>query len=129
LGGEITVMDSSVDRGSSMPALFDRFQALEREWALSSSESSILTGASVSDLKNRVGDPNCGVAEKMKCLLVLREYLHCLYSPPLAAEWVRLKNSNALFGGRSPLEIILEGGSGAVDRVTALLRTRSRSTW
>ena len=50
--------------------------------------------------------------------------LHVLYDAPLADEWVHLPNTNALFNGRTPLEVMLLGGIPAMERVRALLDAR-----
>jgi hypothetical protein len=47
-----------------------------------------------------------------------------LYSDQLADEWVHLPNSNPLFGGEPPLEVMLRGGIPAMERVRALLDAR-----
>ena len=50
--------------------------------------------------------------------------LHVLYDAPLADEWVHLPNTNPLFNGRTPLEVMLLGGIPAMERVRALLDAR-----
>ncbi len=50
--------------------------------------------------------------------------LHVLYDARLADTWVHLPNSNALFGGATPLEVMLRGGIPAMERVRALLDAR-----
>jgi hypothetical protein len=50
--------------------------------------------------------------------------LHVLYDPKLADEWVHLPNTNPLFAGTSPLEVMLRGGIPAMERVRALLDAR-----
>lgn len=36
--------------------------------------------------------------------------LRLLFSLPLADEWVRLPNKNPLFGGRRPVDVMIDGG-------------------
>jgi hypothetical protein len=58
-------------------------------------------------------------------LLGIHQALHVLYPDSrLADEWVRRPNTNALFAGRAPLEVLLDGGIAAMDRTRALLDAR-----
>jgi len=50
--------------------------------------------------------------------------LQVLYPGPLAAQWVSRPNTNALFGGDRPLDVMIVGGIPALDRVRALLDSR-----
>ena len=50
--------------------------------------------------------------------------LNILYSQRLADEWIQLANSNPLFGGRAPLQYILQGGTPAMEIVRRLLDAR-----
>ncbi len=47
-----------------------------------------------------------------------------LYGDDLADEWVHLPNTNALFAGATPLDVMLRGGIPAMERVRALLDAR-----
>lgn len=49
----------------------------------------------------------------------LYKALHLYFSDPLADRWVGLDNSGPAFGGRSPIEIMVEGG------LPAMLETRN----
>jgi hypothetical protein len=50
--------------------------------------------------------------------------LNILYGEALADEWVRLPNSNPLFGGRTPLGLMMAGGLPAMQTVRRLLDAR-----
>ena len=54
----------------------------------------------------------------------LYKALHLYFSDDLADEWVTLRNTGPSFGGRTPLEIMIEGGLPAImatrDHVDAL---------
>jgi hypothetical protein len=50
--------------------------------------------------------------------------LHILHSDALADEWVRLPNTNRLFGGQPPLTYMLSGGIPALQTVRRLLDAR-----
>ena len=50
--------------------------------------------------------------------------LHILYGDRLADEWVKLPNTNAMFGGRTPLAYMMGGGLLAMQSVRKLLDAR-----
>src|SRR5688572_14561340 len=53
--------------------------------------------------------------------------LHIIYGDKLADEWVNLPNSNAIFGGRSPLAYMIGGGLLAMQTVRKLVDARRGS--
>jgi hypothetical protein len=62
---------------------------------------------------------------RVSYLLGIYSALHVLYpKSPLADEWVSRPNSNVLFDGRRPLDVLLAGGITAMDRVRSLLDAR-----
>jgi len=62
---------------------------------------------------------------RVSYLLGIFTALHVLYpASPLADDWVKRPNTNALFGGQRPLDILLHGGISAMDRVRSLLDAR-----
>jgi Protein of unknown function (DUF2384) len=55
--------------------------------------------------------------------------LHILYpEPELADQWIKLRNSNELFGGGTPLRVMVDGGIDGLYRVRRLLDAR-RGGW
>lgn len=61
---------------------------------------------------------------RISYLIGIYKALHILYGDKLADEWVRLENSNAIFGGRTPLAYMLSGGLVAMQTVRKLLDAR-----
>lgn len=61
---------------------------------------------------------------RISYLLGIYKSLHILYGDDLADQWVHLPNRNALFGGRSPLAYMMEGGLIAMQAVRQLLDAR-----
>ena len=62
---------------------------------------------------------------RVSYLLGIYTALHVLYpKSPLADEWVARPNTNLLFGGRRPLDVLIDGGIPAMDRTRALLDAR-----
>ena len=67
----------------------------------------------------------------MRISLVLGIYknLHILYpDPALADRWLRLPNSNALFGGKPALALMIDAGMDGLHQVRRLLDGR-RGSW
>ncbi|MGJ9416227.1 MbcA/ParS/Xre antitoxin family protein [Massilia sp. CMS3.1] len=61
---------------------------------------------------------------RISYLLGVYKALHILYGDKLADEWVHLPNSNLIFGGRTPLAVMLGGGLLAMQTVRQLLDAR-----
>jgi hypothetical protein len=61
---------------------------------------------------------------RISYLLGIYKALHILYGETLADEWVRLPNRNVIFGGRTPLEYMQQGGLLAMQTVRQLLDAR-----
>jgi len=47
---------------------------------------------------------------RISALIGIFKGLRLLFSEPLADEWVRLPNKGPLYGGRRPLDVMIEGG-------------------
>ncbi len=54
---------------------------------------------------------------RISLLVGLFKGLRLLFSEPLADDWVRLPNKGARFGGRRPLDLMIEGGIPAMVEV------------
>jgi hypothetical protein len=66
---------------------------------------------------------------RISLVLGIYEDLHVLYpEPDLANRWVRLPNSNPLFGGNPALTLMVQGGMDGLYQVRRLLSGR-RSGW
>jgi hypothetical protein len=61
---------------------------------------------------------------RISYLLGIYKALHILYGDKLADEWVNLPNTNIIFGGRTPLAMMLGGGLLAMQTVRQLLDAR-----
>lgn len=58
---------------------------------------------------------------RVSALIGIFKGLRLLFSLPLADEWIRLPNKNAMFGGRRPLDVMIEGGIPAMLDVRRLV--------
>ncbi len=65
---------------------------------------------------------------RISYLLGIFKALNILHGQPLADEWVRLPNSNRIFGGSTPLAYMLRGGTPAMQTVRRLLDARRGGT-
>jgi hypothetical protein len=61
---------------------------------------------------------------RISLLLGIFKALNILYSRKLADAWVKLPNSNPMFGGEAPLAYMIRGGVPALLRVRQLLDAR-----
>lgn len=61
---------------------------------------------------------------RISYLVGIYKALHILYGDKLADDWVSLPNSNAIFGGRTPLAYMLAGGLVGMQTVRKLLDAR-----
>lgn len=50
------------------------------------------------------------VLTRISALIGIFKDLTLLFSEPLSAEWMRLPNKGPLYGGRRPLDVMIEGG-------------------
>jgi hypothetical protein len=61
---------------------------------------------------------------RISYLVGIFKSLNILHGQPLADEWVRLPNTNRIFGGISPLAYMMKGGIPAMQTVRRLLDAR-----
>jgi len=61
---------------------------------------------------------------RVSYLLGIFKALNILHGQQLADEWVQLPNRNSMFGGKTPLQYMLEGGLPAMQNVRRLLDGR-----
>jgi len=125
--------DPEVRRRMSGPAMRAFFN-VGAAWQLHAEEQRALLGwpAASTFFKYKAGHVSTLPYDMlMRISLVLGIYkdLHILYpEPDLANRWVRLPNSNPLFGGQPALTLMIEGGMDALYHVRRLLDGR-RGGW
>ncbi len=125
--------DPKVRRQMSGPAIRTFFN-IANAWELSNEDQRGLLGwpAGSTFFKYKAGDiGTLSFDALMRISLVLGIYkdLHILYpEPALADRWIKLPNTNLLFGGQTPLALILAGGMDGLYQVRRLLDGR-RGGW
>ncbi len=61
---------------------------------------------------------------RISYLVGIFKALHILHGKDLADRWIAMPNRNPIFGGRSPLDYMLQGGAPAMQTVRRLLDAR-----
>lgn len=112
----------------SMSALKGFFNMADR-WGIRDEDArSLLGGVSNGPYYNWKKQPerllDADVLTRISYLIGIFQALNILYGEKLADEWVRLPNSNRIFGGRTPLDYMMRGGVPAMQIVRRLLDAR-----
>jgi hypothetical protein len=121
--------DPEVRRRLSGPALRTFFN-IARAWELNTTEARALLGwpAPSTFHKYKAGEHGTlpyDTLTRLSLILGIYKSLQLLYPEPRFADrWVRMPNSNALFGGATPLEFTLDGGIDGLLQVRRLLDGR-----
>lgn len=61
---------------------------------------------------------------RISYLLGIFKAINILHGQELADEWIQLQNSNSMFGGKTPLRYMIDGGLPAMQNVRRLLDAR-----
>lgn len=103
-------------RARLTPAAVDGVVQLAEIWRLTSAEVCALLG----DVSKRTwfrmkkgewsGALSQDTLTRVSALVGIFKGLRLLFSEPLSDEWVRLPNKGPLYGGRRPLDAMIEGG-------------------
>jgi len=118
------------DRVRLTPAAVEGLQRIAAAWGLTVEQTCGLLGdVPASTWYSWVARPprDLGVDRltRVSYLLGIHQALHVLYpNSVLADQWVGRPNTNPLFAGRAPLDVLLEGGIAAMDRTRSLLDAR-----
>jgi hypothetical protein len=121
--------DPDVRRRLSGPALRGFF-GVARAWALTASEERALLGWPPTSTFHKYKSGDHGTLSfdtltRLSLVLGIYKALQVLYPEPAFADrWVRIPNSNTLFGGRPPISFMAEGGMDALFLVRRLLDGR-----
>ena len=121
--------DPAVRRRLSAPAL-RAFFAAAGQWALTATEERGLLGWPPSSTFHKYKSGDAGVLSfdtltRVSLVLGIYKALHILYPEPAFADrWMKMPNSNALFGGRPPLALALDAGLDGLFQVRRLLDSR-----
>lgn len=109
------------------PAAIEGVLRLAEMWRLGSAEMCALLGAISGRTWFRMkkgewpGPLSQDEMTRVSALVGVFKGLRLLFSLPLADEWIRLPNKHPLFGGRPPLDVMIEGGIPAMLDVRRLV--------
>lgn len=117
------------ERRRLTPAAVRGFRGLAQAWGLTVDEACALLGdVSPSTWHAWAQQPprtlGFDVLTRISYLMGIYTALQILYPGPLADAWVTRPNTNALFAGRRPLDVMTAGGIPALERVRSLLDAR-----
>jgi hypothetical protein len=121
--------DPAVRRQLSAPALRAFFN-ITRAWQLGVDEERGLLGWPPSSTFHKYKSGDAGVLgfdalTRISLVLGIYKALHILYpEPSFADRWIRMPNSNALFGGRTPLTFGIDAGLDGLLQLRRLLDGR-----
>ena len=121
--------DPEVRKRMSGPAM-RTFLNIAKKWNLTVHEQSGLLGWPATSTYHKykagqVGTLTFDTLIRISLVLGIYKDLHVLYADPeLANRWIKLPNSNPLFGGKAALEFILSNGLDALYKVRRLLEAR-----
>lgn len=103
-------------------------------WALSVNDQRGLLGWPAASTYHKyktghVGTLSYDALVRISLVIGIYKALHILYpEPELADQWIKLRNSNPLFGGGAPLSLMIDGGIDGLYQVRRLLDAR-RGGW
>jgi hypothetical protein len=121
--------DPAVRRKLSAPALRAFFN-VARAWQLSVAEERGLLGWPPSSTFHKYKSGDAGVLSfdtltRVSLVLGIYKALHILYAEATFADhWLRMPNTNPLFGGRTPLAFVLDAGIDGLFQLRRLLDSR-----
>jgi hypothetical protein len=121
--------DPAVRRRLSAPALRAFFNTA-RAWQLSATEERGLLGWPPVSTFHKYKSGDAGVLSfdtltRVSLVLGIYKALHILYAEAVFADnWLRMPNTNALFGGRTPLAFVLDTGIDGLFHLRRLLDSR-----
>jgi hypothetical protein len=123
-------LSAPAERARLSPAAGKAFFNIMRAWGVRDAEArELLGGMSNGAFYALKKDPEAKVLDqdtltRISLLIGIFKALNILHGPKLADAWVRLPNSNRIFGGRAPLEYMRRGGTPAMQTVRRLLDAR-----
>ena len=103
------------DRERLTPTAIRAMKRVAGHWSLKGQEASALLGVSPSTWdRMSAGKRDSSLSQdqltRVSAIVGVFKGLHLLFADGMADRWVRLRNKGPLFGGRSPIEAMIDGG-------------------
>ena len=125
-------LSSKVERERLSPSAVRGFFNIMARWGIRDDDAKLLLGGlsngpyyEMKKNPDRVLDTDRLL--RISYLVGIFKALNILYSKKLADQWIRLPNTNRIFGGQTPLAYIIKGGLPAMQTVRRLLDARRGS--
>src|SRR5450755_4753591 len=121
--------DPEVRRKLSGPAMRAFFN-LAGKWDLSVNQQRGMLGWPAPSTYHKykagqVGSLSFDMLTRISLLLGIYKALHILYpQAELADQWIKLRNANLRFGGKSPVDLMIDGGIDGLFQVRRLVDAR-----
>ena len=122
-------LTSRSERERLSPSAVRAFFNIADRWAIRDEDAKVLLGGisngpyyEMKKNPDRVLDTDRLL--RISYLIGIFKALNILHSKKLADAWVRLPNTNRIFGGRTPLAYMMQGGLPAMQTVRRLLDAR-----
>lgn len=104
------------ERKRLSPTALKAFIRLTKIWKLSTAEAAALLAVSTSTWERTKREPTTAAAlsqdqlTRISALVGVYKGLHLLFADEMADRWPRLENKGPLFGRRTPIDAMIEGG-------------------
>ncbi len=113
--GELQTFSQEQDRERLSPTALKAYKNLAAEWDLANPEAATLLGVSESTWDRiKAGKWNQALSQdqltRASALIGVFKGLRLLFADSMADRWPKLSNKGPLFGRRSPIEAMIEGG-------------------
>jgi len=122
---------SKQERERLSPAALRAFFNIMDRWGVRDDDARQLLGGVTNgpyyEMKKNADDRVLDIDKLLRIsyLIGIFKDLNILHSQTLADEWVRLPNTNRIFGGASPLAYMVKGGVPAIQTIRRLLDARA----
>ena len=118
------------ERERLSPSAARAFLNIMQRWSVRDEDARVLLGGmsngayyALKKTPNRTLDTDTLL--RVSYLIGIFKALNIAHSKKLADAWIRLPNRNRIFGGRTPLDYMLEGGLPAMQVVRRLVEARA----
>lgn len=126
-------LSAKPERERLSPAAIRTFFSIADRWGIRDEDARLLLGGMSNgpyyEMKknpDRVLDTDR--LARISYMIGVFKALNILYSEKLADSWIKLANSNRIFGGQTPLAYMIKGGLPAMQTVRRLLDARRGGT-
>ena len=119
---------SKAERERLSPSALKAFFNMMDRWDVRDEDARQLLGGVTNgpyyDMKKRPEGRVLDADKLLRISYLIFKALNILHGQQLADEWVRLSNTNRIFGGLTPLAYMMKGGAPAMQTVRRLLDAR-----